>query len=217
MARKLKESDDASKAWQLFDAEAAYADSIFQMALGNTERSVAAAKRSMEIKPDYPPAVLTMGSIAYQRRRPAEGRRLFLSLLSLSDDECDIRQVIDEAGSFLIQRKKYADGLELFRRAVERFTDRSNLYQGLGCCAAHEGFFDEAVAAYEKGLALEPKRQDLVNDLGWSLYESGRLETAIEVLLRAVSMDSSDELARENLRICQWALSKEKSRRGKRN
>jgi len=217
MSRKLKESDDDSKAWELFDAEAAYADSIFQMALGNTERSVAAAERALALRPDYPPAVLTMGSIEYQRYRPTEGRRLFLSLLSLPDDDCDMRQIIDTAGSFLIQSKKYADGLELFRGAVERFTDRADLYQGLGCCAGHEGFFDEAVAAYEKALALEPARQDLVNDLGWSLYESGRPEKAIKVLLRAVSMDSSDELARENLRICQQAFSKEKSRRGKRS
>ena len=186
------------------------------MALGNAERSVAAVTRALALRPDYPPAVLTMGSIEYQRHRQTEGRRLFLSLLSLPDDDCDIRQIIDTAGSFLIRSRKYADGLELFRGAVERFPDRANLYQGLGCCAGHEGFFDEAVAAYEKALALEPKRQDLVNDLGWSLYESGRLETAIEVLLRAVSMDSSDELVRENLRICQQALSKEKSGTGKR-
>ena len=162
----------------------------------HTERSVTAAERALALRPDYPPAVLTMGSIEYQRRRQNEGRRLFLSLLSLPDDDCDIREIIDVAGSFLIRSKKYADGLDLFRGTVERFPDRANLYQGLGCCAAHEGFHDEAVAAYEKALALEPNRQDLTNDLGWSLYESGRLERAREVLIRAVSMDSSDELAR---------------------
>jgi len=214
MSRKRKESDDASKSWQLFDAEAAYADSIFQMALGDTEQSVAAAERALALRPDYPPAVLTMGSIEYQRRRHNEGRMLFLSLLSLPDDDCDIQEIINVAGSFLIRGKKYADGLELFRGAVERFTDRANLYQGLGCCAAHEGFFDEAVAAYEKGLALEPNSQELTNDLGWSLYESGRLERARELLLRAVSMDSSDELARENLRICEQGLSKKRSSEG---
>jgi len=214
MSRKRKESDAASRTWQLFDAEAAYADSIFQMALGDTEQSVAAAKRALALRPDYPPAVLTMGSIEYQCRRENKGRRLFLSLLSLPENDCDIREIIDVAGSFLIRSKEYADGLDLFRGAVERFTDRANLYQGLGCCAAHEGFFDEAVAAYEKGLALEPKRQDLVNDLGWSLYESGRLEMAKEVLLRAVSMDPSDELARENLRMCQQAISKKRESEG---
>ena len=214
MSRKRNESDDASKSWQLFDAEAAYADSIFQMAPGDTEQSIAAAKRALALRPDYPPAVMTMGSIEYQRRRENEGRRLFLSLLSLPENDCDIREIIDVAGSFLIRSKEYADGLDLFRGAVERFTDRANLYQGLGCCAAHEGFFDEAVAAYEKGLALEPNSQELTNDLGWSLYESGRLERARELLLRAVSMDSSDELARENLRICEQGLSKKRSSEG---
>ena len=210
MSRKRKDSHNARSEWQLVDAEAAYADSIFQMALGDTERSVAAAERALALRPLYPPAVLTMGSIEYQRRRENEGRRLFLSLLSLSDDDCDIREIIDTAGSFLIRSQKYADGLDLFRGAVQRFPDRANLYQGLGCCAAHEGFHDEAVATYEKALALEPNRQDLTNDLGWCLYEAGRLETAIEVLLRAVSMNSSDELARENLRICQQALFKKR-------
>ena len=214
MSRKLKESDDASKEWQLFHAEAAFADSIFTMPLGNAERSVAAVKRALALRPNYPPAVLTMGSIEYQRHRQTEGRRLFLSLLSLPDDDCDIRQIIDTAGSFLIRSKKYADGLELFRGAVERFTDRANLYQGLGCCAAHEGFFDDAVAAYEKALALDPNSQELTNDLGWSLYESGRLERARDFLLRAVSMDSSDELARENLRICEQAHSKKRASEG---
>ena len=214
MSRKRNESDDASKSWQLFDAEAAYADSIFQMALGDTERSVAAAKRALALRPDYPPAVLTMGSIEYQCRRQNEGRMLFLSLLSLPDDDCDIREIINMAGSFLIRSKKYADGLDLFRGAVERFPNRSSLYQGFGCCAGHEGFFDEAVAAYEKALALDPNSQELTNDLGWSLYESGRLERAREVLIRAVSMDSSDELARENLRICEQALSKKRASEG---
>ncbi len=160
MSRKRRESNDDSKAWQLFDAETAYADSIFQIALGDTERSVAAAERALALRPDYPPAVLTMGSIEYQRRRENEGRLLFLSLLSLPEDDCDLRLIIDTAGSFLIRSKKYADGLDLFRGAVDRFPDRPNLYQGLGCCAAHEGFHDEAVAAYEKALALEPNRQD---------------------------------------------------------
>jgi Flp pilus assembly protein TadD len=179
------------------------------MALGSTKRSVASLKRALKLKPDYPPAVLTMGSIEYQRGRRSKGRSLFLSLLSLPENDCDIRHIIDTAGSFLIRSRQYSDGLDLYQGAVERFADRANLYQGLGCCAAHEGFHDEAITAYEKALALDPNSQELTNDLGWSLYESGRLESAREVLLRAVSMDSSDELARENLRICQQALSKE--------
>jgi len=54
-------------------------------------------------------------------------------------------------------------------------------------------------------LELEPDNQKLVNDLGWSLFQAGRLKEAEEVLLKAVAMDPADELARENLRLCKYA------------
>ena len=208
MSRKDKRSDDPSGSWQLFQAEAAYAEGIFRMSLGDLEASIAATKQALEIKPNYPPAVLTMGSIEYQRGREAEGKKLLLSLMSLPDDAGDLWEVIDKAGSFLIERRKYADGRKLYRRAVERFPRRAVLYQGLGCCAGHEGFFDEGVAASEKAVELEPENQEFTTDLGWSLFDAGRLMEARELLLRAVSMNPSDELARENLRICEQELAK---------
>jgi protein O-GlcNAc transferase len=208
MRRKANPTNESSDGWQLFEAEAQYAESILRDALGDVEASIAAARRAVEIKPDYAPAVLTMGSIEYQLGREAEGRRLFRSLLSLPDQTEDLWEVIDKAGDFLIQSKRYADALELYEGAVARFPDRAVLYQGLGCCAGHEGLFDKAVAASQKALDLHPVSQNLTNDLGWSLFEAGRLEEAEAVLLRAVAMDPSDGLARENLRLCQAELSK---------
>ena len=183
-----------------FQAEAEYAESMFRSALGDIEASVAALKRSLEWKPTYAPAILSMGSVEYQRNRSAEGRKLFQSLLSLPDSTPDLSEIIDEAGSFLIQIGAYEDGLALYRAATERFPAVAALHQGLGCCAGHEGFHDEAVAASERAIELEPGNQRFVNDLGWSLLLAGRLEEAGVVLERAVSMDPSDELARENLR-----------------
>jgi len=98
-----------NEGWRLFEAEAAYAESIFLEAIGDLEASIAAAQRALDIKPDYPPAVVTMGSIEYQRGRPDEGAHLFSTLLSLSDESGDLWEVIDKAGDFLIQErlKKY--------------------------------------------------------------------------------------------------------------
>lgn len=199
---------EVKEEWRLFDAEAAYAESIFRQAIGDMEASIAAAERALEIKPDYPPAVLTMGSIEYQRGRPEEGARLFSTLLSLPDEAGDLWEVIDKAGNFLIQEERYEEGLELYQAAVVRFRERAVLYQGLGCCAGHQGLFEKAVEASRRALGLEPENQKLINDLGWSLFQAGRLKEAEEVLLKAVAMDPSDELGRENLRFCKFARAK---------
>jgi Flp pilus assembly protein TadD len=185
-----------------FWVEAEYADSIFRTALGDRKGAVAHLERALELKPTYAPAILSLGSVEYQRGKRIQGRRLFQSLLSLPEDTPDLCEVIDEAGSFLIQMGAYKDGRALYRGAIERFPTVAALHQGLGCCAGHEGHREEAVAASERAVQLEPDNQKFVNDLGWSLLEAGHLEEAEKVLAQAVSMDPSDGLARENLRIC---------------
>lgn len=197
-----------------FYAEAEYADSMLRSALGDSAGCVSALRRALEWKPTYAPAILSMGSVEYQRGRRAEGRRLFRSLLSLPRNTADLREIIDEAGSLLIQIGAYKDGLALYRAAVERFPAVAVLYQGLGCCAGHEGFYDEAVTASEQALQLEPANQKFVNDLGWVLFQAGRLGPAETMLERAVSMDPSDELARENLRICKEEISRRRKKGG---
>lgn len=92
--------------------------------------------------------------------------------------------------------------MELYRRAVEKFPAAAVLHQGIGCCAGHESCHEEAIVASEQALQLEPDNQKFVNDLGWCLLEAGRVQEARRTLERAVSMDPSDELARENLRVC---------------
>ena len=199
--------------WALFEAEAAYADSIFHSAIGDTERCIRALERAVEIGPGYAPAVLSLGSVEYQRNRKAEGRRLLLSLVSVVDDAPDGTEIIDAAGGFLIQRGEYADGLELYRAAVQRFPDVGVFHQGRGCCAAHEGEFREAVVASRRALAIEPDNQKFVNDLGWCLAESGALQEALATLERAVAMDPADELAAENLRLCNLKIAKRRRKK----
>ena len=188
--------------WRRFNAEAAYADSIFRSALGDIEGSIGALERALAALPTYAPAILSLGSVVYQRRQRGKGRRLFLSLLELPDDTPDLCEIIDEAGTFLIQAHEYADGLDLYRRAAARFPRVAVLHQGVGCCAGHQGLHEEAVAASRTACEIEPGNQTFVNDLGWSLYQAGQLEEARQLLERAVAMNPSDELAAENLRLC---------------
>jgi tetratricopeptide (TPR) repeat protein len=192
-----------------FYAEAEYADSIFRDAQGDREGSIVALKRALEAMPTYAPAILSMGSVLYQSGRIAEGRELFQSLLSLPERTTDIRQIIDEAGTFLTRLGAYEDGMALYRTAVKRYPDDPALFQGLGYCASNAGLHEEAVSANRRALELEPENQKLVNDLGWTLLQAGHLPQAREALEKAVSMDPNDDLAKANLRYCRRQVTEE--------
>ena len=198
-ARSRAPDGDGSR---VFAAEAAYADSIFRTALGDVDGSVEALEASLRLKPDYAPALLSLGSVEYQRSNPEEGKRLFMSLPSLPEDTPDLCEIIGEAGGFLIQSGENGDGLDLFRAGARRFPEAAELFEGIGCCAGHEGLHSEAIEACERALELAPDGQRHVNNLGWSLLGAGRREEARKVLERAVAMDPDDEIARNNLRTC---------------
>lgn len=206
--KRMPKDDAKDDDWVLFEAEGAYADGMFRSAIGDTEGCIRALEQAVEIKPDYAPAVLALGSVEYQCERKDEGRKLLFSLLSMLDEASDGVQVIDAADDFLIQCGEYADGLELFRAAAARLPEVGVFHQGVGCCAAHLGRLEEAVAASRRALEIEPENQKFVNDLGWCLAESGALQEARAMLERAVAMDSSDNLARENLRHCNETIAK---------
>ena len=79
--RRKRSSQEARapEAAGLFEAEAAYADSIFRTAMGDVKRAVAALNRALEFAPEYAPAIFSLGTVEYQRGNRAAGRRLFHS------------------------------------------------------------------------------------------------------------------------------------------
>jgi len=203
-ARPSKDSDTSA----LFAAEAAYAESIFRSSLGDTEASIAALEQALIFKPDYAPAILSMGSVEYQRGRKADGKRFFLSLLFLPRDTPDLYQIIDEAGSFLIGIQNYADGLELFREAARQFPNVVEFQQGVGCCAGNEDLLDEALAASQRAVELEPENAAYVSDLGWTLLLAERYKEAEATFCRAIAMDPTNERAQANLDYCREKITK---------
>jgi len=200
----------------LFKAEAAYSESIFREALGDTEGSLEFIETALRHKPDYAPALLSKGSVEYQLDRQAEGKRYFHSLLELPDDTEDLCEIISKAGDFLMHMREYGDGLELFRAAARRFPDVADFHQGVGCCASHEGLIDEALAANRRAVELNPDSSELVNDLGWTLFVAGRYQEAEAMLEQALTLEPVEELAYRNLEICREKLAQQQSKQSKR-
>lgn len=191
---------------RLFAAEANYAQSLVMSALGDVDACVESLECALEVLPTYAPALLALASIDYQLGDREQGRRRLREVLELPDDADNLAGLVDLAGDFLIDLELYGDGLELYRAAATRWPEVAVLHQGLSCCAGHEGLHEVAIAAARTALELQPDDPDLVNDLGWCLFESGDPEGAVPLLERAVAMESGHALATENLRICREAL-----------
>ncbi|AUB39858.1 Tfp pilus assembly protein PilF [Nostoc flagelliforme CCNUN1] len=60
---------------------------------------------------------------------------------------------------------------------------------------------EQAIAAYQEALQIDPNYANAHNNLGLALYGQGKLEQAIAELEIAVRLDPSSTLFRDNLEI----------------
>lgn len=143
---------------------------------------------ALAIDPLYAPALLTVGSIEYQLGRVEEGFELLMRLTTLPDDEPDLHTIIDKAGDCMLDEQDFESALKLWQAASNRFPDVALHHIGLCFCHGKLGHHAEAVAHARRADELEPDNPEHLNDLGWSLFEAGRLEDAEQILRRAIAL-----------------------------
>jgi len=66
-------------------------------------------------------------------------------------------------------------------------TPQVEAYVALGCAYRAENCYDEAIAAWQKGLAMEP-RQELYNNIASVYSDHGRPELALELIEKALAL-----------------------------
>jgi len=177
--------------------EAAYTRAMFLHSAGKKEEAMVALDQALGL--GYPPAILTAGSVQYQCEQQEKGKQLLMSLLSLRAETESLFDIIEEAGSFLISVSAMTDALELYRKAAAKFPDVPALHQRFGQCAAQEDLFDEAIAAGQRAIDLDPENAAYISDLGWTLFLAERYHEAEALFLRALEIDPDNENARMNL------------------
>jgi tetratricopeptide (TPR) repeat protein len=177
--------------------EAAYTRAMFLHSAGKKEEAMAALDQALGL--GYPPAILTAGSVQYQAEQQEKGKQLLMSLLSLPPETESLIEIIEEAGSFLISISEMTDALELYRKAATKFPDVPAFQQRFGQCAAQEDMFDEAIAAGQRAIELDPENSAFVSDLGWTMFLAERYREAEALFVRALEMDPDNENARMNL------------------
>ncbi len=98
-----------------------------------------------------------------------------------------------QAGWPLINTRKADEAMraaELFEQAIEKIDEKSpDLYNGLGRALLVAGKPREAIAAWEKGLAIAPKLNDMQSGTGWAYWNLQDYYHAREAWLKAVKTD----------------------------
>lgn len=196
--------------WANFYAEMAIADALFSVTgFTGAETMENHLRLALRYEPDHPEALNLMAQLCAQTARHGEALdylKRAMESIAARGDSADLvaRAVIHLAETY--------EGLKQYERAIEVYNmglawqERAAFYHGRGYCRLKLGDPAAALPDARRAVELCPDNQAYVNDYGYTLFEAGELAQAREVLRRAVAMNPADDLARNNLRLCEEAL-----------
>ena len=82
----------------------------------------------------------------------------------------------------------------------EQFLDAYSFLRA-GMANERTGNYPGAVRAYERGLAVEPENVELLNSLGFALFQQGKSKEAVVALEKALAVDPKHWKAHNNLAL----------------
>lgn len=85
-------------------------------------------------------------------------------------------------------------------RIEERFLDAYSFLRA-GIANERTGNYPAAVRAYQRGLEVEPDNVELLNAMGFALFQQGRSAEAIDVLEKALALDPRHWKAHNNMAL----------------
>lgn len=183
--------------------DSSHASSLIAQATGSRDMAHPAwhdAAAPLAIDPEFPAAMLTVGSLEYQYGRATEAMEWFLELTCLPAETEQLSEMIDKAGDFLIDQDDCINAEKLYAAAAAAHPDVAIFHIGQGYCASQHGRKEKAVAHHRCAVELQPDNYLHLNDLGYSLLEVGCYDEAEELFRRAVRLAPPDyELAKSNL------------------
>ena len=89
---------------------------------------------------------------------------------------------------------------EAIARIKEQFLDAYSFLRA-GMANERTGNYPAAVKAYERGLAVEPDNVELLNSLGFALFQQGKSKEAVVALEKALAADPKHWKAHNNLAL----------------
>ncbi len=123
------------------------------------------------------------------------------TMLAATPDDTELH---DDAGVLALLLGRPAVAVSHFRASAERKPQSAAAHYNLGTALTSAGLFDDAIAAYERALAIDPRYAKALNNLADTLMSAGRLAEAVPRYEQAVALEPSLPEARNNLGAALW-------------
>lgn len=188
------------------DAGLLPACSNLAMLLHRLERFAEAAEayeHTLRIEPDSIANLCNLGNAYQGLGRYEDAVRCYERALALDPASADAHH---HSSIALLNLEKFRPAEAAARRAAELVPHRAQYWANLGDALLAQDRLDEALGAYEHGLALNSELPEMLNNIGVVHRHTGQLETALRYFERAAEVAPSYTLARVNLGTARCAL-----------
>jgi tetratricopeptide (TPR) repeat protein len=152
------------------------------LALGNVNRnqeSLRAFERALKLQPNYVPALKAAAQLEYQTQNP-EAQQLLEKLIQLNPSDETAHAML---AALAFRRKDCVAAVAHFEKSGPVISDNPPALTEFGDCLVRLHRPKDAVAIFERLLALDPSNPNLRYDLGLVQHRTHRNADAIRTLL----------------------------------
>ena len=137
-----------------------YIFGLFHHSLSNQEKAISLYKKSLEIKPDYIDALVSLGRL-HVKSDFEESFFNFNMALQLNEQSVDILNCL---GDLHFKYEKYEQAKEYFHKALNQNQSDNISMSNLGICLYRLGDTENAITNLQKSLEIEPNYISALNN-----------------------------------------------------
>lgn len=126
--------------------------------------------------------------VLIKKRDPKEAVKLLVQALAIRPDD---KKVLTELGMLYIDQKMWGKAAAIYKHLTELKIDAKDPvdYSHLGLASYNASEFEEAAAAYQTAISLDPKRHQRYISLGHVYRDSGKPALAVIAFNHAIELD----------------------------
>jgi tetratricopeptide (TPR) repeat protein len=141
-------------------------------------------ERALALAPDYPPALFNLGLVRLDQQRAADAAGLLRRVLVLQPGLRDAREALTRAllqgAEALVTPGRLTDALAAYQAIIAEYPQSAAAWNGCGVLLCRLGRHREAIASYERAIAIDPADPSPRWNLALAWLTLGELRTGWE-------------------------------------